>query len=101
MAVVESMMALYAKEVVTPDRVLAAVQRFNHGRSQAPAMPENHEQGLLLWVSNACEALKKRIEQDMGDGGGVTNGGEVLILLFISNCTLRKFFFNLINREID
>lgn len=73
MAVIESIMVLYAKEVLTPDRVLAAVQRFNHG--PAPSMPENHEQGLLLWVCHACNALKKRIDQELQTDS--TNGGEV------------------------
>lgn len=73
MAVIESIMVLYAKEVLSPDRVLAAVQRFNHG--PAPPMPENHEQGLLLWVCHACSALKKRIDQELQTES--TNGGEV------------------------
>lgn len=72
-------MTLYAKEVVTPDRVIAAVQRFNHGRSPAPPLTENYEQGLLLWISQACDALRKRIEQDLQS---VSNGGgEVSIIL--------------------
>ncbi|KAG5885276.1 hypothetical protein JTB14_005815 [Gonioctena quinquepunctata] len=74
MAVIEMIMQLYTKEVVTTDRILAAVQRFSHGRTPAPHVPENHEHGLLLWVSHACDALKKRIEQETD--WGVTNGGE-------------------------
>lgn len=79
MAVLESMMVLYAKEVVTADRVLAAVQRFNFSGS-APmsetgmiAPPQDHEQGLLLWVSHACSALRKRIGQEIE----LTTGAEV------------------------
>ena len=71
MAVIEAIMILYAKEVVAPDRVLAAVHRFNHGQNTTPA-PENHEQGLLLWVSHACNALKKRIDQEIDSS--VSNG---------------------------
>lgn len=77
MAVIEAIMILYAKEVVTPDRVLAAVQRFNHGRNAPPPTPENYEQGLLLWVSHACAALKKRIEQE--SESAITNGGGEVI----------------------
>lgn len=73
MAVIESIMVLYAKEVLSPDRVLAAVQRFNHG--PAPPMPENHEQGILLWVCHACNALKQRIEQELQTDSA--NRGEV------------------------
>ncbi|XP_025830608.1 patronin isoform X4 [Agrilus planipennis] len=71
MAVIEAIMLLYAKEVVSPDRVLAAVQRFNQRKTSSP---ENYEQGLLLWITHGCEALKKRIEQEtesnMPNGGG-------------------------------
>ncbi|XP_045470908.1 patronin isoform X16 [Harmonia axyridis] len=74
MAVIESVMTLYAKEVVTPDRVLGAVQRFCHERNTPSATPENYEQGLVMWISHACEALKRKIEQDLGSGA--TNGGD-------------------------
>lgn len=71
MAVIESMMVLYAKEVVTGDRVLAAIQRFNFSTSSPePVTPQDHEQGLLLWVSHACSALKKRIEQEIEQNAG-------------------------------
>ncbi|XP_044752933.1 patronin isoform X7 [Coccinella septempunctata] len=75
MAVIESIMTLYAKEVVSPDRVVAAVQRFCHDRNAPSATPENFEQGLVMWISHACEALKRKIEQDLGSGA--TNGGDV------------------------
>lgn len=74
MAVIEMIMSLYTKEVVTSDRVLAAVQRFSHGEHPAPHVPENNEQALLLWVCHACEALRKRIEQETDR---VSNGGDV------------------------
>lgn len=75
MAVIEATMTLYAKEVVTPDRVSAAVQRFTPGRGAAPQTSETNEQGLLMWISRACEALRKRVEQELQTN--VTNGGEV------------------------
>ena len=59
-------MVLYAKEVVTPDRVLAAIQRFHHSRSaSSDALPADHDEGLLLWVNKACSALRQRIEQEL------------------------------------
>jgi calmodulin-regulated spectrin-associated protein len=73
MAVIESIMVLYAREVVSPDRVVAAVQRFNQGSQTTPSLPENPEQGLFVWMSHACDALRKRIEQETDSG--VTNGG--------------------------
>jgi hypothetical protein len=73
MAVIEAIMVLYAKEVVTPDRVVVAIQRFSHSRATSPEpLPSDHEEGLVLWVNKACSALKRRIEQELEqcDGGG-------------------------------
>lgn len=89
MAVIESIMTLYAREVVTSDRVLAAVQRFNHGRQPAPPVPENHEKGLFMWLSHASDALKKRIEQETDNG--VSNGGGSVIFLSCSHCIILNF----------
>ncbi|XP_031344044.1 patronin isoform X4 [Photinus pyralis] len=75
MAVIEAVMTLYAKEVVTSDRVLAAVNRFNHDRISVLSNPDNYEQNLLLWVSHACAALRKRMEQE-ADSGMSNGGGE-------------------------
>lgn len=67
MTVIDSMMALYTKEVVTGDRVLAAIQRFNHLQSmEAVKSPQDHEQGLTLWVDHACLGLSQRIQSDHG-----------------------------------
>lgn len=59
MAVVEALMVLYAREVVTLDRVSAAAQRF--GTSQPPPVSSSipHEDGILCWINAACAALNK------------------------------------------
>jgi calmodulin-regulated spectrin-associated protein len=76
MAVIEAIMVLYAKEVVTPDRVIAAIQRFSHSRdASSEPLPADHEEGLVLWVNKACSALKRRVEQELEQGGG--RSGEV------------------------
>lgn len=76
MAVIESIMTLYAREVVTSDRVLAAIERFKHEKSAPPlSLPDSHEQGLLMWISHTCEALRTKIEEELQ--AGVSNGGEV------------------------
>ncbi|XP_066144047.1 patronin-like isoform X5 [Euwallacea fornicatus] len=74
MAVIEAIMLLYAREVITGDRVLAAVNRFSHGRAPPPQPPSGHEQGALLWIQHACDALKERIQQE--SGGVMANGGD-------------------------
>lgn len=85
MAVIEAIMVLYAKEVVTPDRVIAAIQRFSHSRAASPnPLPADHEEGLVLWVNKACSALKQRIEQELEQGDG--RGREVtcqMLLVFV------------------
>ncbi|KAJ2953919.1 hypothetical protein O0L34_g1556 [Tuta absoluta] len=62
MAVMEAIMTLYAREVVTLDRVSAAAQRF--GTSQPVHMGSSipHEDGLLSWINAACSALNKAEE---------------------------------------
>nr|CAD7259678.1 unnamed protein product [Timema shepardi] len=53
-------------EVVTPDRVVAAIQRFSQARSPpVEPLPSDHEDGLLLWVNKACCALRQKIEQEL------------------------------------
>ncbi|XP_063226734.1 patronin isoform X2 [Bacillus rossius redtenbacheri] len=67
MAVIDAMMVLYAKEVVTPDRVVAAIQRFNSGVPVPDRLPADHEDALLLWLNSACAALWRSVEQSEGD----------------------------------
>lgn len=55
-------MTLYAKEVATPNRVMAAIQRLNHVPHRTTiVMPEDNEKAILLWVNRTVEALKHRI----------------------------------------
>lgn len=57
MSVIEALMTLYAREVVTLDRVSAAAQRFGTSQPFTGAVP--HEDGLLCWINAACAALNK------------------------------------------
>lgn len=62
MHIMEAVMMLYAKEVVTPNRVMAAIQRLNHvPHRNTITMPEDSEKAILLWVNRIVEALKHRI----------------------------------------
>ncbi|XP_043262535.1 patronin isoform X4 [Colletes gigas] len=66
MAVIEGLMVLYAKEVVTGDRVVSAIRRFD---PQADVdVPTDHEKGLLLWISHASQALIAKIQIEEGAG---------------------------------
>lgn len=55
MSVIEALMVLYAREVVTMDRVAAAAQRFG---GTAPQI-QHHEDGILAWINAACAALNR------------------------------------------
>ncbi|XP_067203924.1 patronin isoform X5 [Linepithema humile] len=66
MAVIEGLMVLYAKEVVTGDRVVSAIRRFD---PQAEVdVPSDHEKGLLLWINHASRALIAKIQSEEGAG---------------------------------
>ncbi|XP_014473697.1 PREDICTED: patronin isoform X7 [Dinoponera quadriceps] len=66
MAVIEGLMVLYAKEVVTGDRVVSAIRRFD---PQAVVdVPSDHEKGLLLWINHASHALIAKIQTEEGAG---------------------------------
>ncbi|XP_075169149.1 calmodulin-regulated spectrin-associated protein patronin isoform X6 [Haematobia irritans] len=63
-AVIESLMLLYAKEITSNERVNNAIKRISgNGNQQLPS--GNVEQTILAWVSHTCAALKKRIERDV------------------------------------
>ena len=68
MAVIEGLMVLYAKEVVTGERVAAAIQRFDP-QAQTVEPAEDHEKGLLLWITHACSALIGKIQAEEGSSG--------------------------------
>jgi calmodulin-regulated spectrin-associated protein len=67
MSVIESVMNLYAKEVTSSDRVAAAIGRISGG--SLPPTVQNYEAALICWISHACAALKKRIDQEVATGG--------------------------------
>lgn len=64
MSVIEGLMVLYAKEVVTADRVLAAVQRFDP--KCKVETPQDHELGILTWIGHASRALIGKIQAEEG-----------------------------------
>ncbi|KAM3958063.1 LOW QUALITY PROTEIN: calmodulin-regulated spectrin-associated protein patronin [Aphomia sociella] len=63
MAVIEALMVLYAREVVTLDRVSAAAQRFGTSQPLPTGSNIRHEDGLLCWINAACAALNKAEEE--------------------------------------
>lgn len=63
MAVIEGLMVLYAKEVVTAERVVAAIQRFDPGAGELQ-LPQDTEKGLLLWISHSSSALIAKIQSE-------------------------------------
>ncbi|XP_041563633.1 patronin isoform X39 [Drosophila elegans] len=76
MSVIESLMVLYAKEISSGDRVMAAIRRISGNNYQAPA-GQSYEQALLGWISHACAALKKRIIKEVDAGLPDDNGSRL------------------------
>ncbi|XP_037032835.1 patronin isoform X7 [Bradysia coprophila] len=72
MSVIEALMILYAKEVAASERVSSAIGRISGGA--LPKDSQHHESSLLYWVSHACAALKKRIDQEIESGATDENG---------------------------
>ena len=61
MAVMEGMMNLFVKEVVSAERLTVAVRRLADVDANDVNASGDPEQGLLLWVTSACAALVKRV----------------------------------------
>ena len=59
-------MVLFAKEVVTCDRVMATIERFDHSTepTSISPLPQDHLQSIFLWLNYANSALKKRLDSD-------------------------------------
>ncbi|XP_055706496.1 patronin isoform X2 [Phlebotomus papatasi] len=65
MVLIESLMALYIKEVGTFERISSAVSRIT-GRSLVPEGQQGYQDPLLAWVAHVCLALKQRIDAESG-----------------------------------
>ena len=63
MAVMEGLMGLFVKEVVAAEKVVNAIRRFAD-LEPGQSAPKEPEQALLLWISKACQALKRRLEAE-------------------------------------
>ncbi|XP_065345120.1 patronin isoform X5 [Cloeon dipterum] len=71
LAIMEAMMALYAKEVATPDAVLAAITRLSHLHQEEPVElpnPTSPQQSLLAWLNCSSKVMNTRLKLD-----GATN----------------------------
>lgn len=109
MSVIESLMVLYAKEISSGDRVMAAIRRWEgdttipqeinnniHIRrisgSNYQAPPgQSYEQALLAWISHACAALKKRIIKEVETGLPDDNVSSYGLHIFHTNLKLIGF----------
>lgn len=81
MLVIDALMVLYAKEVATVDRVATAVLRISGGQLQRDKF--HFESGLLVWISHACAALKRRINAELEDDVDGSVGACVILLTLI------------------
>ena len=80
MAVIEALMALFVKELVTADRVVTTIKRFENLKSASDSTkdidngiqkPSDQGEALLLWVNRSGDVLKQRIVEELGDSGAI------------------------------
>ena len=64
MAVMEGIMALFVKEIVTAERVVTAVRRFAELDAIEADPPKDVEHALLQWLNHCCAALKRRLADE-------------------------------------
>ena len=86
MAVTEALMSLFLKESVSTSRVLNTVRRMDKNKTfdgdNGDLDNADPEEALVLWVSEACRALKKKAMDEVGkadkDSDQVRREGEDL-----------------------
>jgi hypothetical protein len=63
----EAMMALYAKEVATPDAVAAAIARLSHLHQEEAVElkhPTTPQQSLMAWLNCSSKVMNTRLKLD-------------------------------------
>ncbi|XP_067142447.1 LOW QUALITY PROTEIN: patronin [Centruroides vittatus] len=65
MAVIESIMALYIKEVLIPEKVMEVISRFSVIRLPIDK-PIDAKHAALLWINKSCVKMRHRIEEELG-----------------------------------
>ena len=90
MAVIEALMSLFIKELVTADRVVSTIKRFESMKSASDSTkdndipkPSDQSEALLFWVTRSGDLLKERIIEELGDSGEVAQVMFLTILLNI------------------
>lgn len=67
LAIMEAMMALYAKEVATPDAVAAAISRLSHLHQEEAVElnnPTSPQLSLLAWLNCSSKVMNTRLKLD-------------------------------------
>ena len=64
MAVMEAIMALYIRELITAERVVGVVRRFT-ALQPSTELPADQEEALLLWINKACARLRGQIAAEV------------------------------------
>ena len=66
MVVIESLMSLYIKEVLIPDKVIEVVNRFSP-LDPEEELPEEPEDAALFWINKCNIKLMTRIEEELAN----------------------------------
>jgi hypothetical protein len=84
LAIMEAMMALYAKEVATPDAVAAAISRLSHLHQEEAIElnnPTSPQLSLLSWLNCSSKVMNTRLKLD----GASNNQVRVFLLVTVKN----------------
>jgi len=98
----EAMMALYAKEVATPDAVAAAVARLSHLHQEEAVeliSPTTPQQSLLAWLNCSSKVMNTRLRLDGASNNQVCFKKQIFFIFAVikTNWCLMRIFSQLIN----
>merc|ERR1719187_1954092 len=61
------MMALYIREVVVAERVVAVLERVAASQDAQDKAPQDQEEALVLWINHITQALAQRLHAHTQD----------------------------------
>lgn len=70
MAVIDALMTAHVRQVVSVDKVVAAVGKYAHVDEKET--PVDSEDSLLFWINKICSAVRDNLEKIQRRQGGAS-----------------------------
>ncbi len=64
MSMIDALMKVHMNELVSVEKVVAAVRRFAAFKSSSE-LPFDAEDALLFWMNKVCASVKQRLEKQV------------------------------------